>query len=54
MKDHVIILMAYLTNNRRGKQVDVHGRTYRSVYKKFGHQAMLDDYRGYNTWLVKR
>lgn len=47
------VLMAYLTNNRGGKQEDVFGRTYRSVYRKFGHAAMLKEYLDENSWLIK-
>ena len=52
MFDDLVIRFAYLTNNRWGKREDVHGRDYRYVYKKFGHQEMLAEYRYGNTWLI--
>jgi len=46
------VMRAYLTNNRGGKQRDVHGRSYRSVYRKFGKAAMVDDVMDMNSWAV--
>ena len=55
VKAHIKVYLAYLTNNRTGKSVDVHGRTYRSVYKQFGHTVMFNDYYHYsNTWFIKQ
>ena len=53
MKEHIKVFLAFLTNNRGGKQVDVHGRTYRDVYKRFGHGVMLHDYQTINSWVIK-
>jgi hypothetical protein len=49
---HFFVFMAYLTNNSGGKRRDVHDRTYRSVYKKFGHSAMVSEYRTDNSWNI--
>lgn len=46
------VRLAYLTGNRRGKRKDVHGRTYRSVYRKFGHLRMLKEYLVRNSWSI--
>ena len=51
--DHLFVFIAYLTNNMLGKSEDVHGRTFRYVYKRFGHRSMVNDYRYGNSWLVK-
>lgn len=48
--DHIIVFLAFLSNNGTGKQKDVHGRQYRDVYKKFGHMAMVQEYRDKNSW----
>lgn len=50
--DNLIILFAFITNNLFGKRVDLHGRTYRQVYAKFGHKRMLNEYRHENSWLL--
>lgn len=50
--ENIKIYIAYLTNNRGGKREDVHGRTYRQVYKKFGHKEMLKEYKQGNSWYV--
>jgi len=52
MIDNVFIFVAFMTNNIFGKREDVHGRKYRDVYKRFGHRAMLYDYRNGNSWRV--
>jgi len=52
MLDNLKVFIAFITNNLFGKREDVHGRTYRYVYKKFGHKAMLGEYRDTNTWLI--
>jgi hypothetical protein len=49
---HILVLLAYWTNNRHGKREDVHGRSYRSVYRKFGHAAMVREYLDTNTWSI--
>ena len=48
------VWLAYLMNNRRGKQVDVNGRTYRSVYRRFGNNAMAIESLHGNSWNVKQ
>lgn len=48
------VWLAYLCGNRRGKRVDVHGRSYRSVYKKYGNLIMADDFLHGNSWFVKK
>jgi hypothetical protein len=53
LKANILVFLAYLTNNKYGKQVDVHGRTYRYVYKKFCHKAMVNEYLDENSWDVK-
>ena len=35
------------------RREDVHGRTYRSAYYKYGHKEMLEEYLGKNTWTIK-
>ena len=50
----LIVFFAYLTNNRGGKSVDAFGRSYREVYRKFGHEAMVKEYLKDNSWNVKR
>lgn len=47
------VYLAYKTNNKKGKQEDVHGREYKDVYRKFGHEAMVKEYLNKNTWLIK-
>ena len=49
---HIKVFIAYLTNNLGGKREDVHGRTYRSTYKKFGHRYMVREYCDWNTWHI--
>lgn len=49
---HVIVLIAFATNNRGGKMYDVFGRSYRQVYKMFGHTEMVREYRTHNSWRV--
>lgn len=49
----VKVSIAYLTNNREGKSEDVHGRTYRSMVRRFGFDAMGIEYLGSNSWMVK-
>lgn len=49
---NVRVYRAYLTNNRRGKREDVHGRSYRSVYERYGHKIMAEEYLDCNTWCV--
>jgi len=44
---------AYKTNNKGGKQRDENGRTYREVYREFGHSAMVGEYLNKNTWAVQ-
>ena len=36
------------------KPEDVHGRTYKYVYKKFGHKEMLSEYLHGNTWMIPK
>lgn len=43
---------AYITGNRHGRRIDLQGRTYKQVYKKFGHLMMLSEYLKNNSWLV--
>ena len=52
IKAHLKVYIAYLTNNWKGKRKDIFGRTYRSVYKKFGYKAMIKEYLEGNTWNV--
>lgn len=47
------VSIAYWTNNNGGKQEDVHGRSYRYVYEKFGRECMRDEYMHENSWLIK-
>lgn len=49
---HIKVWFAGLTNNYFGKREDVHGRTYKYVYKKFGHKKMVGEYLRGNTWLI--
>ena len=39
-------------NNPYGKREDVHARTYRYVYKRYGHQRMVEEFKTGNTWHV--
>ena len=48
------VFLAYILGNRRGKQVDVYGRTYKEVYRRFGNKAMTRDYLHGNSWYVKK
>ena len=50
---HIKVRLAYRRNNSGCKSVDVHGRTYKSVYEKFGHKVMVEEYLHGNTWLIK-
>jgi len=50
---HIKVYIAYLTNNRGNKSEDLHGRSYISVYKKFGHKEMVKEFNNNNTWLIK-
>lgn len=47
------VLRAFFTNNKNGKKLDVHGRNYRDVYKKYGHKVMLYDYLHGNSWCIR-
>lgn len=47
------VLAAYESNNAGAKTVDVHGRTYRQTYEKFGHAAMVTEYLTTNSWFIK-
>lgn len=49
---HIKVYFAYLTNNKNGKQKDLHGRLYKNVYKKFGHSKMVDEYIKFNSWSI--
>lgn len=53
MKAYLKVLIAFITNNWHGKREDVHGRTYRSVVKRFGIRVMVHEYRTENSWLIK-
>ncbi len=48
------VFLAYIVNNRRGKRKDVHGRSYRSVYRNFGNRAMAKEFLYPNSWYVKQ
>jgi len=50
---NIKVFIAFLTNNARGKSEDVYERSYRSVYLRFGHRAMVKDFLEDNSWLVK-
>ena len=50
----VNVWIAYLLGNRRGKRVDVNGRTYRSVYREYGNAVMAHDFLHGNSWHVKQ
>jgi hypothetical protein len=52
MIDHILVFIAFITNNVFGKRKDLNGRQYRYVYKKFGHKAMLRDYHNGNSWRI--
>jgi hypothetical protein len=41
-------------NNPGGRSHDIHGRTYRYVYRKYGHSLMVEEAREGNTWHVPR
>jgi hypothetical protein len=47
------VFMSYLTNNKGGLREDVHGRTYKYTYEKFGHSQMVSEYLSGNTWMIK-
>ena len=49
----VRVWWAYVTNNKTGKQEDVHGRRYSKVYLRFGNTAMAKEYLTDNSWLIK-
>lgn len=49
---HIKVYWAYITNNKGKKQYDVHGRSYRDVYEKFGHYCMCEEYLSENTWQI--
>lgn len=48
------VFLAYLCVNRGGKRVDVHGRKYRDVCKRFGMKAMAEDLLNGNSWYVSK
>lgn len=48
---NIKVFIAGKTNNRYGrKSFDVHDRSYTYVYKKFGHEMMVDEYLRTNGW----
>ena len=49
----LLVYRAYLTNNTKGKREDVHGRSYRYVYARFGHDLMVRDFKTGNSWFVR-
>jgi hypothetical protein len=52
MNVNIKVFIAYLTNNRKGKRIDVNGRDYRYVYKRFGHKCMVNEFKSQNSWRV--
>ena len=48
------VFLAYWLWNIGGKRKDVNGRKYRSVYQRFGNEAMADDFLNGNSWYVKK
>ncbi len=48
------VYLAYLLGNLGGKRVDIHGRKYRDVYKRFGNLTMARDFLQDNSWFVKK
>lgn len=48
------VWLAYCLWNIGGKRKDVHGRTYRQVYRRFGNKTMSDDFLHGNSWNVKK
>jgi len=53
MIDHIKVFLAGKFGIGNGKKMDVHGRTYQSVYKRWGHYFMLEEYRETNSWMIK-
>jgi len=49
----LVVLFAFTFNNPFGKRNDLHGRTYKDVYKRFGHEQMVYDYLYCNSWNVR-
>ncbi len=48
------VFLAYVFHNWGGKKRDVHGRSYRYVYRKFGNRAMAKEFVYSNSWWVKQ
>jgi len=48
------VFLAYCLFNTGGKREDVHGRTYRQVYREFGNKAMAGEFLYPNSWNVKQ
>jgi hypothetical protein len=48
-----VVMFAAIFNNPFGKRYDVHGRSYKTVYKRFGHGVMVHDYLNANSWNVR-
>ena len=53
IRARIRVFIACVTNNKGGKREDVHGRTYRYAYKKFGNEAMAVEYMKTNSWHIK-
>jgi hypothetical protein len=53
IKARIKVFLAYWTRNRKGKQMDVFGRTYRQTYQQFGNRVMAQEYLRSNTWHIK-
>ena len=49
---HIKIFWAFITNNYGGLRRDVHGRSYRKAYKRFGHLKMITEYLTENSWRI--
>lgn len=48
------VFLAYHLFNIGGKRKDVHGRSYRQVYRAFGNRGMADEFLSTNTWNIKQ
>jgi hypothetical protein len=53
LKAHIVVFLAFCTNNKNGKRIDALGRPYKAVYEKYGHKNMYKEYLATNSWMVK-